>query len=111
MERRMKKALMGLAVLPFLAGIAVAGEPLSNQQMDRITAGFTAISIADAEGLVGESGIVLVTTAGLSQVLPIARATFGETSSTLIKSLSAAQSSSVTTTVPVIPIGLPGTGG
>jgi hypothetical protein len=38
----MKSFLYGLAVLPFLAGVALAGEPmqLSDKQMDRVTAGF-----------------------------------------------------------------------
>jgi hypothetical protein len=94
----MKKVLMGLAALPFLAGAAAAGQPLTNQQMDRVTAGFTSVAIADAEGLVGESGIVLTTTATLSEVAPFAHATLGETSSNLIKSISAAQSSTVTST-------------
>ena len=94
----MKKLLMALAMLPLMAGVAAAGQPLSDQQMDRVTAGFSALSIADAEGLVGESGIVLTTTASLSQVRPTATATLGETSSTLFKSLSAAQSSTVTST-------------
>jgi hypothetical protein len=94
----MKKLLMGLAALPLLAGVAAAGEPLTNQQMDRVSAGFSAISIADAEGLVGESGVVLTTTASLSQVLPLVTATSGESTSTLFKSISAAQSSTVTST-------------
>jgi hypothetical protein len=94
----MKKVLMGMAALPFLAGAAVAGQPLTNQQMDRVTAGFTSIAVADAEGLVGESGIVLTTTATLSEVAPFATAKLGETTSTLIKSISAAQSSTVTST-------------
>jgi hypothetical protein len=94
----MKKVLMGMAALPFLAGAAAAGQPLTNQQMDRVTAGFTSIAVADAEGLVGESGIVLTTTATLSEVAPFATAKLGETSSTLIKSISAAQSSTVTST-------------
>jgi hypothetical protein len=108
----MKKVLMGLAVLPFLAGVAAAGQPLTDQQMDRVTAGFTATSIADAEGLVGESGIVLTTTASLSEVQPFATAKLGETSSTLFKSLAAAQSSTVTSTYSPAPIpGLSGSGG
>jgi hypothetical protein len=108
----MKKVLMGLAVLPFLAGVAAAGQPLTDQQMDRVTAGFTATSIADAEGLVGESGIVLTTTASLSEVQPFATAHLGETSSTLFKSLAAAQSSTVTSTYSPAPIpGLSGSGG
>jgi hypothetical protein len=38
----MKKLLCGLAVLPFLAGVALAGETvqLSDKQMDKVTAGF-----------------------------------------------------------------------
>lgn len=96
----MKKLLIALAAVPFMASAAIAGQPqnLSDRQMDKVTAGFTAISIADAEGMVGESGIVLTTTASLSQVMPIARATMGEATSTLFKSISAAQSSTVTST-------------
>jgi len=38
----MKRLLMGLVVLPFLAGVSLAASPvpLSDQQMDRVTAGF-----------------------------------------------------------------------
>ena len=38
----MKKLLLGLAVLPFLAGVSLAGQPqpLSDQQMDKVSAGF-----------------------------------------------------------------------
>ena len=100
----MKKVLMGMAALPFLAGAAAAGQPLTNQQMDRVTAGFTSVAIADAEGLVGESGIVLTTTATLSEVAPYATATLGEAHSTLIKSIAAAQSSTVTSTYTPLPI-------
>ena len=103
----MKKVLIGMAMMPFLVGAASAAEPLTGQQMDRVTAGFTSISIADAEGLVGQSGVVLTTTATLSQVLPFATATAGEISTTLFKSVSAAQSSTVTSVTPVVPI--PGT--
>jgi hypothetical protein len=94
----MKKVLMGLAALPLLASAAWAGQALTDQQMDRVTAGFTALSTADAQGLVGESGVVLTTTATLAEVLQDAKATLGETSSILYKSLSAAQSSTVTST-------------
>jgi hypothetical protein len=102
----MNKVLMGLAALPFLAGTAVAGQPLTNQQMDRVTAGFSSESQADAEGLVGESGIVLTTTATLAEVAPFASSKLGEASSTLFKSLSAAQSSTVTSTF--TPLAIPG---
>ena len=39
----MKGLLYGLAVLPFFAGIALAGQPmqLSDKQMDKVTAGFS----------------------------------------------------------------------
>ncbi|HEY2531202.1 MAG TPA: hypothetical protein VGJ20_25255 [Xanthobacteraceae bacterium] len=38
----MKRLLLGLAVLPFLAGISMAGSPtvLTDKQMDKVTAGF-----------------------------------------------------------------------
>jgi hypothetical protein len=38
----MKRLLMGLVVLPFLAGASLAASPvpLSDQQMDKVTAGF-----------------------------------------------------------------------
>jgi hypothetical protein len=38
----MKKLLIGLVTLPFLAGAALAGQPMSltEQQMDKVTAGF-----------------------------------------------------------------------
>lgn len=97
----MKKVLMGLATLPFLAGVAAAGQALTDQQMDRVTAGFTAISIADAEGLVGGNSSVLTTTGSLSQVLPFLTVKVGETSFNVYKSLSAAQSSTVTSALPV----------
>ena len=39
----MKKLLIGLAAVPFLAGVAMAGQPppLSDAQMDKVTAGFS----------------------------------------------------------------------
>jgi len=38
------KWLFGLAALPFLAGVASAAQPLSEAQMDRVTAGFDVTS-------------------------------------------------------------------
>ncbi len=103
-EEFMKKVLMGLAALPFLAGVAAAGQPLTDQQLDRVTAGFTATSISDAQGVVGESGVLLTTVATLSEVAPFATAKAGEISSTLFKSVAAAQASSVTSTTTPLPI-------
>jgi hypothetical protein len=105
----MNKLLLALTALPFMAGAAVASQPqpLNDRQMDKVTAGFTAISIADAEGLVGRAGTLLTTTASVSQVIPYAVATptvagvVSEFSSTLFKSVAAAQSSSVTGTIPL----------
>jgi len=100
----MKKVLMGLATLPFLAGVAIAGQPMTNQQLDRVTAGFSATSIGDAQGVVGESGILLTTTATLAEVAPFASTRLGEASSTLFKSVGASQSSSLTFTITPLPI-------
>ncbi len=36
----MNKLGLGFAILPFLAGGALAGQPLTNTQMDKVTAGF-----------------------------------------------------------------------
>ena len=102
----MKKMVLGLATLPFLAGVAIAGERLTNHQMDQVTAGFTAISIADAEGLVGGNSAVLTTTASLAQVVPFLSVSVGETSFTVFKSLSASQSSTITSALPVTPLPL-----
>jgi hypothetical protein len=108
-EELMKKVLMGLAALPFLAGAAAAGEPLTDRQMDRVTAGFTATSIADAQGVVGESGVLIATTATLAEVAPFATARAGELTTTLFKSVAAAQSSSLTSTI--TPAAIPGLSG
>jgi hypothetical protein len=35
----MKKILMGVAILPLLVGTALAGQPLTDKQMDKVTAG------------------------------------------------------------------------
>jgi len=43
----MRKLLLGLAVLPFLAGASLAGQPqaLTDQQMDKVAAGFDFMEI------------------------------------------------------------------
>lgn len=112
----MTKFIIAMAALPFAAGVALAGEPLTNQQLDRVTAGFSASSSADAQAL---GKIVASASATLSQVAVVTTdagapvtATFGETTLTLIKSLAVAQSaSSATNTLPTVAIGLsaPGT--
>ena len=52
----MKRFLIGLAVLPFLAGVSLAAQPvpLTNAQMDAITAGFDFIEVDTTNiGVVG----------------------------------------------------------
>ncbi len=43
MEIRMRKLLTSLAVLPFLTGLGSAAQPLSDAQLQRITAGATGL--------------------------------------------------------------------
>jgi len=50
----MRRLFSGLAVLPFLASIASAGQPLSDQQMDGVVAG----GICIAPTLIYEIGLV-----------------------------------------------------
>jgi hypothetical protein len=92
----MKSLVVALIATPFMAGAALAAQPLTDTQMDGVNAGFTALSVADAEGLVGESGIVFTATASVSQVNVLAVGLMGETHSYLYKSLSGAQSSTAT---------------
>lgn len=100
----MRKALMSLAILPFLGSIAFAAQPLSDQQMDRVYGGFDAFAHAEAEGLVGESGIVQTQSATGAFVIHIATANMGETSSRLWKSISGAQSATFTSIFNPAPI-------
>ena len=46
----MKKVIMAVAALPFLTGVATAGQPLTDQQLDRVTAGFTAPGVQRRSG-------------------------------------------------------------
>jgi CBS domain containing-hemolysin-like protein len=112
----MNKLLLGLAALPFMAGAASATQPLSDAQMDTVTAGFAAASTADAQALgkivssltatLSQVAVVTTTTgSGTSAVTTPVTATFGETTLTLIKALSAAQSASTATnTLPTTPL-------
>ena len=53
----MKRLIFGLAALPFMAGLASAGQPLTNAQMDAVTAGFSANASADVSAI----GSIVVT--------------------------------------------------
>lgn len=111
----MKKLILGLAAVPLLAGTALAAQPLSDQQMDAVTAGFSAFSTADAQALgkivatlsATVASVNVVTTTDTSGITTPVTATFGETTLTLIKSISGAQSaSSASNTLPTVSLGL-----
>lgn len=110
-EECMKKFLLTLAVAPLMTGTAWAAQPLSDSQMDGITAGFSAFSTADAQAL---GKIVATLSATVAQVNVVTTstgapvtATFGETTLTLIKSISGAQSaSSASNSLPTVSLGL-----
>jgi hypothetical protein len=53
----MKRLIFGLAALPFMAGLASAEQPLTNAQMDAVTAGFS----ANASAGVGAIGSIVAT--------------------------------------------------
>ena len=100
----MNKLLFAIAALPLMAGTAnAASQRLSDKQMDGLTAGFSATSIATAEGHVGALETVLTTTATLSMVVPYATASQGEITWTLLGALSAAPSVTSTTRLFSIP--------
>jgi long-subunit fatty acid transport protein len=102
----MKRLLISLAVLPFAAGVAVAAQPLTNLQMDGITAGFSTIDIADAEAFVNKGTAALTSAATLDEVTVFATTTGGEVTVTAYKTIGGSQSSSVTSSIPTV--SLPG---
>jgi len=109
----MRKVLLALGLVPLMAGTAMAAQPLTDTQMDGVTAGFAAFSTADAQAL---GKIVASVTATVAQVSVVtdssgdprtATVPGGEASVTLYKSISGAQSaSSATSSLPTFPIGL-----
>ena len=107
----MRKFLLALGVAPLMAGTAMAAQPLTDNQMDGVTAGFAAFSTADSQALGKIVASVTSTVAQASVVTdgsgdPVI-ATYGSTTLTLFKSISGAQSaSSATNSLPTISIGL-----
>ena len=109
----MRKFLLALGVAPLMAGTAMAAQPLTDNQMDGVTAGFAAFSTADAQAL---GKIVASVTSTVAQVAVVtnssgdpmtASITGGSVTLTLYKSISGAQSaSSATNSLPTISIGL-----
>jgi len=110
-EECMRKLLLALGMAPLMAGTAMAAQPLTDNQMDGVTAGFAAFSTADSQAL---GKIVASVTATVAQVSAVTNstgeplmATFGSTTLTLFKSISGAQSaSSATNSLPTVGIGL-----
>jgi hypothetical protein len=99
----MNKLLLAIAAMLLMAGAANAtSQRLNDKQMDRVTAGFSATSTANAEGHVGALETVVTTTATLSLVVAYATASQGEITWTL-GSLSAAPTVASTTPLFSIP--------
>jgi len=109
----MKKFLLALGLVPLMASTAMAAQPLTDNQMDGVAAGFAAFSTADAQAL---GKIVASVTATVAQVAVVTNSsgdpmtagiTGGSVTLTLYKSISGAQSaSSATNSLPTISIGL-----
>jgi hypothetical protein len=59
----MKKLLLGLAILPFAAGVALATQPLTDNQMDKVTAGhaLALVETTDVSVVVVRVGVPPVT--------------------------------------------------
>lgn len=100
----MNKLLMGLASVPLMTSAAFAGQPLSEKQMDAVTAGFTAFSTSLAESF---GGVTSAATTNLAEVSALRDAsgglvtvTFNEVTLNQIKSVSAAQSRSTAANLP-----------
>jgi hypothetical protein len=100
----MNKLLIGLATVPLMSSVAFAGQPLTDKQMDAVTAGFSAFSTSLAEPF---GGVTAAATANLAEVSALRNAsgalvtvTFSEVTLNQIKSVSAAQSQSTAANLP-----------
>jgi hypothetical protein len=100
----MNKLLIGLATVPLMSSVAFAGQPLSDKQMDAVTAGFNAFSTSLAESF---GGVTSAATANLAEVSALRNnsgalvtVTFSEVTLNQIKSVSAAQSQSTASNLP-----------
>ena len=94
----MNKLLFGLAALPFLAGVASAGQPLTDTQMDVVTAGFSATSLAMATSL---GPVTTAASATLDAVLQLAPHLLPGFEIMLTPVQSMAQSASASTALPL----------
>jgi hypothetical protein len=105
----MNKLLTGLAAVPLLSSVAFAGQPLTDQQMDKVTAGqgiilseaFSAFSTSEAEAYGGVTGTQTGNLATLSKFGAITvEGTTSPLVLTIIKSVSAAYSLSTASNLP-----------
>ena len=100
-KQRIKTVLLALAAVPLLAGAALAVEPLNDAQMDAMTAGFDALSTAEAQALgkivTSESATVALVSAVTTSTGTPVQASLGETTLTLYQSVSTATSASLAT--------------
>jgi len=62
----MKKLLLGLSALPFLVGVATAAEPLSDRQMDWISAGDTPGVFSTSASMSTNGETVTMSTSGVT---------------------------------------------
>lgn len=100
----MNKLLAGVAALPFLSTVAFAGQPLSDRQMDTVTAGFASFANAAAEA---SGGVIQTTTATLAETAIIGTVSccvvsgnsLDEKTLNIVKSLAASTSSSSATSL------------
>jgi hypothetical protein len=68
-EEMKRLVVLALTALPFMTS-AAAGKPqaLNDQQLDKVVAGFSAVSIANAQGAVGIFETLKTTTSSTSEV-------------------------------------------
>jgi hypothetical protein len=101
----MNKLLIGLATVPLMSSVAFAAQPLSDRQMDAVTAGFAALSTSEAESF---GGVTSSFTANLAEVAAlrdnsgalVVTVVSPELTLNIIKSVSAAQSTSTASNLP-----------
>lgn len=100
--RNLRRIIM---VVPLVAAsTAFAAEPLNDQQLDGLTGGFTALAEAVALGV---GAVVATETYAAGELSNVARGTYrpgGEAYLTLVKSTAVAESATLTTSLPRLPI-------
>ena len=100
----MNKLLIGLATSPLMCSVAFAGQVLTDQQLDAVTAGFAATATSEAESF---GGVTAAATANLAEVAAfrnnsgaLVTVTVGEVTLNIVKSVSASQSLSTASNLP-----------